>query len=92
VLSSTPGATLAPARRRDTAPDVDPDSATGLYLGAVSGSVVFSNGYNITFSGGDIYTGNDVDPGDSDYLNFGGVAMRQRNSVIRFCVSGMTTG
>ena len=59
----------------DTAvPDVDPDSAQGLYLNAVSGSIDFSNGYSLTYTGGSIYTGNDVDPGDSDYLNFGAFA------------------
>jgi len=59
----------------DTAvPDVDPDSAQGLYQNAVSGSIDFSSGYNLAFTGGSIYVGNDVDPGDSDYLNFGGFA------------------
>jgi hypothetical protein len=59
----------------DTAiPDTDPDPASGFYHGAVSGSVVFSNGYHLAFSNGDVYVGNDVDPGDSDYLNFGGDA------------------
>jgi hypothetical protein len=57
-----------------TVPDGDPDSATGRYENAVSGSVVFSNGYNLSFSGGSIYVGNDVEPGDSDFLNFGAFA------------------
>src|SRR3954469_19187105 len=55
-------------------PDTDPDIAFGYYDGAVSGRVDFSNGYNLNFSHGSIYVGNDVDPGDSDYLNFGGFA------------------
>jgi hypothetical protein len=59
----------------DTAiPDSDPDSGKGYYQDAVSGSVSFSNGYHLAFTDGDIYVGNDVDPGDSDYLNFGAFA------------------
>jgi hypothetical protein len=57
-----------------TVPDADPDPAGGYYQGAVSGNVAFSNGYHLAFSGGDIYVGNDYDPGDSDFLNFGGNA------------------
>ena len=57
-----------------TVPDSDPDSGTGLYQNAVSGQIDFSNGTNLTFSGGSIYVGNDVEPGDSDFLNFGAFA------------------
>lgn len=55
-------------------PDGDPDSARGYYENAISGKIDFSNGYNLTFAGGAIYVGNDFEPGDSDYLNFGGFA------------------
>lgn len=55
-------------------PDNDPDPAQGVYQNAVSGRIDFSNGYSLTYTGGAIYVGNDVDPGDSDYLNFGGFA------------------
>jgi hypothetical protein len=54
-----------------TVPDTDPAPERGFYQGAVAGNVLFSNGYSLTFTGGDIFVGNDVEPGDSDYLNFG---------------------
>lgn len=62
-----------------TVPDGFPDPAQGYYPGAVSGRIDFDNGYNVTFTGGDFYTGNDVDPGDSDYLNFGSGAALTSN-------------
>jgi len=74
-----------------TVPDSDPDSATGRYENAVSGSVVFSNGYNLSFTGGSIYVGNDVDPGDSDFLNFGAFATITSNFPTGlYTVGGMT--
>jgi hypothetical protein len=51
--------------------DVDPDPGSGQYPGAVSGNVAFSNGFNLSFAGGIVYVGDNVEPGDSDYLNFG---------------------
>jgi hypothetical protein len=74
-----------------TVPDSDPDSATGRFENAVSGSVVFSNGYSLSFSGGSIYVGNDVDPGDSDFLNFGAFATITSNFPTGlYTVGGMT--
>jgi len=52
-------------------PDGRPGPEFGQYLGALSGNVTFSNGFHLSFSGGFIDLGNDVEAGDSDYINFG---------------------
>jgi hypothetical protein len=56
----------------DTAtPDADPDPQFGLYNGTLSANVVFSNGYNFSFSGGTIYVANDeLVVSNSDYIGF----------------------
>ena len=56
----------------DTAsPDTDPDPQFGLYDGALSASIDFSNGYSLSFTGGTIFVANDeYVVSNSDFINF----------------------
>lgn len=56
----------------DTAtPDDDPDPQFGEYNGTLSANIAFSNGYNISFSGGSVFVANDeLVVSNSDFIVF----------------------
>jgi hypothetical protein len=54
-----------------SAPDSDPDPQFGQYDGALSANIAFSNGFNLSFSGGTIYVANDeLVVSNSDFMIF----------------------